>query len=222
MKILRKITVIAGVSGAIALVAVILLHFLIDSYGSQFIVADIDKIPDKRIVLVLGARVSGDNMSDMLSDRASTALDLYNANKAEKILVSGDHSQKYYDEVAPVKDYLLENGVKEEDIFLDYAGLDTYDSVYRAREIYGVRSMLIVSQDFHLPRALYIARSLGFEAYGVSADKHSYKGIEKNRLREIPADIKAFLDVSFHIKPKFLGEPIPITGDSKKSWEVPN
>ncbi|MCK4799462.1 YdcF family protein, partial [Candidatus Parcubacteria bacterium] len=126
---------------------------------------------------------------------------------------------KNYDEVNTAKDYLLDKGVKSEDIFLDHAGFDTYDSLYRAREIFEVSSVIVVTQNFHLPRAVYIGRKLDLEIYGFSADKHLYANVDYNESREIFSKVKAFFDVSFHAKPKFLGEKIPISGDSKKSWD---
>ncbi len=136
-----------------------------------------------------------------------------------KILASGDHGTAEYDEANAVKDYLLEKGVKGEDIFLDHAGFDTYDSLYRTKEIFQARSVAIVSQTFHLPRAVYIGRGLGLEAYGVSADRHLYGNMRNNTVREIFADVKAFWDVNLSVKPKFLGPAIPLGGDSKKSWD---
>lgn len=177
-------------------------------------------VPQKQVALLLGAKVYQDGrMSDMLTDRAVTAVELYQNQKVQKILVSGDHGRDNYDEVNTMKKYLLDHDVPAEDIFLDHAGFDTYDSVYRAKTIFEVQSMIIVTQDFHLPRAMYIAKGLGLDAVGLAADKHQYVGESYNEFREIFARVKAFFDVSFHAQPKFGGEVIPITGDSKLSWD---
>lgn len=169
--------------------------------------------------LVLGARVwSNGQMSDIFKDRVDVAIKLYRAHSVKKILVSGDNGRKDYDEVGSAKIYLLEQGIPEEDIFLDHAGFDTYDSMYRARDIFEAESLAVITQTFHLPRALYTAGALGISSCGVPADLHSYGGAARRNFREIFADVKAWLDVTVHSKPKFLGEKIPLSGDGRKSW----
>jgi vancomycin permeability regulator SanA len=188
--------------------------------SAALIYDDWQSTPQSQAALLLGARVYADGrLSDILKDRADTALDLYNSDKVERILVSGDHGQTTYDEVNAMRDYLLEAGVPADDIFLDHAGFDTYDSVYRAKHIFQAESLLIVTQDFHLPRALFIARGVGVEAYGVSADRHQYIMANYNELRESLARVKAYVEVLIGAKPKYLGAAIPLSGDSKKSWD---
>ncbi|MDD4662205.1 MAG: ElyC/SanA/YdcF family protein, partial [Candidatus Pacebacteria bacterium] len=131
-------------------------------------IKDIDNLKEVHTGLVLGASVKGNKVSDIFKDRLDAALILYNEGKIEKFLISGDHGTKEYDEVNTAKEYLLSKNVLEEDIFLDHAGFDTYDSVYRAKEIFGVSEVIIVSQNFHLGRALYIAHNLGIDAQGFS------------------------------------------------------
>lgn len=185
-----------------------------------YIFSEISKTPKADAIIILGASVFADGrMSDMFADRSDAALELYKNNKAGKILISGDHTGKNYDEVNPAKNYLLERGVRKNDIFLDHAGLDTYDSLYRAKEVFKIKSAIIATQNFHLPRAVYIGRTLGIDSYGFRADRHLYRDIKLNELREIFADVKAFIDVNSLAKPEFLGEPIPISGDSSKSWK---
>jgi len=181
---------------------------------------DVASLPEAQAVMILGASVyrSG-QMSDVFRDRATVALAVYNAGKAEKILVSGDHSTGDYDEVNAAKKFLLEKGVPPEDIFVDYAGFDTYDSVYRAKYIFKVKSLIISTQDFHLPRALYLARGLGIEASGISADLRTYSWGMRNFFRENGARVKAFWELATNDKPKFLGDQIPITGDGRNSWD---
>lgn len=175
-------------------------------------------MPEGDAILVLGARVYPDgNVSLMLHDRLTTGQELYQAGKAPKIIVSGDHGQKEYDEVNAMKDFLKEQGVPAEDIFMDHAGFSTYESIYRARDIFLVKRVIIVTQKYHLMRALFIARSLGLEAYGVAADKHIYHQVMlKSELREIAARNKDFLTAKiFKPLPKYLGEVIPVTGDGR-------
>ena len=145
----------------------------------------------------------------MTKDRAEPAIELYQRKKVQKILISGDHGTNNYDEVNTIKDFLLKQGIPGEDIFLDHAGFDTYDSLYRAKEIFQVSSVIVVTQRFHITRAVYIGQSLGVETTGIAADKQDYGHVECVEFREKIARVKAFLDVVFHSKPKFLGEAIP-------------
>ena len=168
------------------------------------------------MVLIPGAAVLKNGaLSSIFKDRVNTAIELYQAKKVSKILVSGDNSTISHNEVNPVRNYLLEKGVPDEDIFLDHAGFDTYSTMYRARDIFQVSSIIISTQSFHLPRSVFIARMLGINAFGISADVGHI--LFKNYIREIFANEKAVLELIFHIKPKFLGDVIPITGDGRNS-----
>ena len=172
--------------------------------------------PRADVALILGASVSRGAPSPVLADRADTAIVLYKNGAVKKILVTGDNGTLSHDEVTPVKNYLLDHGVRAEDIFLDHAGFDTYSSMYRARDIFGVHSLIITTQDFHMPRALWIARALGLTAYGVETGRS--EGSVYDSLREIPASLKALADVFFHRVPQYLGEEIPIEGDGQSTW----
>lgn len=171
-------------------------------------------------VIILGAYVRPDGaLSWILRDRLDTGLELYRAGLAPKILVSGDHGQKNYNEVQAMKDYLLDHDVPAQDIFMDHAGFDTYDSLYRARDIFQVKSAIIVTQNFHLPRALYIARRLGIETQGVQARLY-YPWWYANTIRDSLARVKAYLDVEIlKSKPRHLGEIIPISGDGRATQD---
>jgi vancomycin permeability regulator SanA len=152
----------------------------------------------------------------MLADRLDFGVKLYKNDKAPKILVSGDHGTKGYDEVNAMREYLLKKGVPSADIFMDHAGFDTYDSAYRARDVFLIKKAIFVSQDFHIVRAVYIGRQLGLQVYGVASDPREYAGIEYNKLREVLSRIKAVLDTEIlKSKPKFLGEPIPVWGNGE-------
>lgn len=170
--------------------------------------------------IVLGARVAGTKVVEgVYADRLQTAVDLYQKGKIAKILVSGDHGQVEYDEVNAGKDYLLEHGIPKTDIFLDHAGFDTYDSIYRAKKIFGINRALIISQEFHLPRALYFASYLKMDALGCKADLHEYNNIGDMKRREILARVKAWLDVACGVNPKYMGETYDITGDGERTWD---
>jgi vancomycin permeability regulator SanA len=196
------------------------MNFEVVDFSKKYLYTDSGSLPKAQAVMILGAKVFSDgSLSEMYRDRADAAIEVYRSGKAGKILVSGDHSLVKYDEVNAAKNYLLSKGIPVGDIFLDHAGLDTYDSAYRARDIFQIKTLIISTQDFHLPRAVYIARKLGIEAWGISADKHTYGNEQFYEMREALARAKAWLDVSTQAKPKFLGEAIPITGDSQPSWD---
>lgn len=174
----------------------------------------------RQTALVLGARVyTNGQMSDIFKDRVDTALGLYQENKVKNILISGDHGQTDYDEVNTAKEYLLGKGVNPTDIFLDHAGFDTYDSLYRAKSVFQAESLALVTQYFHLQRALYIGDKLGLDVCGVKADLHSYYQIRSLQKREILAKVKAWLNVFFNSQPKYLGNKILLSGDGRETWD---
>jgi len=175
----------------------------------------LDKIDDENIdcILVLGAGVRNGKPTDMLADRILTAIDLYNKKVAPKIIMSGDHIKENYDEVNIMKAYAIEKGVPTSDIFMDHAGLSSYDSIYRAKEIFKAKKIVIVTQKYHLYRSLYIAEKLGVEAYGASANLRKYIGQSYRELREVLARDKDFFKCMFKPQSKYLGETIPVNGD---------
>ncbi len=186
-------------------------YFTIQNH-STLIFSEREKVPNSSVALIFGAGVKANGkLSDALADRVLTGIELYKAGKVKKLLMTGDNSTKNYDEVTAMKNFALEKGVPEGDIVLDYAGFDTYDSCYRAREIFDLYSAIIlVSQEFHLPRALYICNSLGVQSVGMKADKHVY-ATNLWGLREFAAQIKAIVDVEIlHSKPKFLGPKVKV------------
>ena len=168
---------------------------------------------DYDCILVLGAGIWGDRPSPMLQDRLDEAIKLYEDGIAPKIIMSGDNGQEGYDEVNVMKDYAIEKGVPSEDIFMDHAGFSTYESIYRAKEIFQVKKTIIVTQKYHLYRALYIANKLDLDAIGVGADPRTYSGQIFREAREILARNKDFIQAIFKIKPTYLGETIPVSGD---------
>ena len=171
-------------------------------------------VSDADCILVLGAGIRTDGSpSPMLQDRLNTGIELYQNNAAPKLLMSGDHGRKKYNEVQTMKDIALDQGVPSEDVFMDHAGFSTYDSLYRARDVFQARKVIIVTQKYHLYRALYIARSLGLDAWGVSADTRRYRGQSQRDFREILARDKDFFVSVFKPLPKYLGDTIPITGN---------
>lgn len=164
-------------------------------------------------ILVLGAGIWGDKPSPMLEDRLLQGITLYNNQTSSKIIMSGDHGKEEYDEVNVMKDFAIEKGVKSEDIFMDHAGFSTYDSVYRAKEIFKAQKIIIVTQKYHLHRALYVAEKLGIEAYGVASNPREYRGQVVRELREVLARDKDFFKCIIKPEPTYLGDTIPVSGN---------
>lgn len=172
------------------------------------------ELPDVDCILVLGCRVYEDGTpSHMLEDRLRRSVELYRAGAAPKLLMSGDHGQREYDEVGAMKQYALAEGVSSQDVFMDHAGFSTYESIIRARDIFQADKIIIVTQQYHLYRALYIAEALGVEAYGVSSDYHIYVGQYMREIREILARVKDVGSCIFQPAPTYGGDVIPISGD---------
>lgn len=190
-----------------------------------FIYNDIADVPQKTAVIIPGAKVyQGGYISTAFKDRILSGVNLFEAQKAQKVLISGDHGRKTYDEVNTSREFILKNypEIKHEDIFMDHAGFSTYETMYRASAVFCVEDAVISTQAFHLARSVYIARKLGIDAVGYAAEETV--GFRKKiritwACREYLARVKAFFAVAFHIKPTYLGEEIPITGDGTKSWD---
>ena len=168
-------------------------------------------------IIVLGCGVNDDTPSPLLEDRLDTAVELYFAGKAPKILMSGDHGRTNYDEVNVMRRYAMEKGVPSEDIFMDHAGFSTYETMYRAKEIFGVRRAIVVTQRYHLSRALYDAEGMGMEVQGVCATGHTFSLASRTNwnVRELLARTKDFLFRIIKPEPTFLGDPIDIGGNGE-------
>ncbi len=200
----------------ICITLVVSINFYVAFSVSDKIV-EISDLPNQKFdaILVLGASVRGDEPSPMLENRIKKGVELYYAGYANKIIMSGDNSTLYYDEVNVMKDYAIEEGVPSEDIFMDHAGLSTYDSIYRAKEIFGVESVLIVSQEYHLYRAVYIAEDFDMSAYGVYSAGDDYSGQLSRDFREVFARNKDFVFTLVKPEPEIFDdkEVIPVSGN---------
>ena len=216
-KHLKKVIALSVLFLILSLASVLMVNKNVESIGTKYIVSATD-VPNADAILVLGAYVLPNGIvSTMLNDRLTVGYELYEQGKAPKLLVSGDHGRKDYDEVNSMKNFLKNKGVPSQDVFMDHAGFSTYESVYRARDIFRVHKVIIVTQEYHLMRAIYVARALGLEAYGVASDRHDYgQAMKMYRIREIAARNKDFLWANV-IKPEptFLGDAIPVFGDGK-------
>lgn len=194
--------------------------FIIDAYvkasaDSRILTAEAAaEIPDADCILILGCGVyEGGVPSPMLEDRLLTGIELYNSGVAPKIIMSGDHGQENYDEVNIMKQFAIDRGVPSEDIFMDHAGFSTYESAYRAKEVFEASKPIIVTQKYHLYRAIYDAKALGLEAYGVASDPREYAGQTYRDLREILARNKDFFTCILKPRPTYLGDAIPVNGN---------
>lgn len=172
------------------------------------------ELEDVDCIIILGCQVKDDgSLSHMLRDRLMRGLEVYETGAAPKLLMSGDHGREEYDEVGAMKNYAIENGVPSENVFMDHAGFSTYETMYRAKEIFKAEKVIIVTQEYHLYRALYIAERLGMEAYGVSADLNRYAGQSMRDFREVLARCKDWAMCIFKPEPTYLGEAIPVSGN---------
>jgi len=169
-------------------------------------------------IMVLGCGVRGTEPSPMLKDRLDTAIELYKKGVAEKILMSGAHGGEYYNEVGVMKIYAIKNGVPSEDIFMDHAGFSTYESLYRAKELFGCDELIAVTQRYHLYRTVYLGNSLDINISGVSTKDYNYGGVFYRELREILARDKDFFTAMIKSPPSMpLGDKIDISGNGNQT-----
>jgi len=216
---LRRMLIVLAVPAlaAVALVGAANAYVLLSESGRAS--ADVARLPDAEVALVLGAYVEPDgHMSQMLADRVQGALELWRARKVRRILVSGDNTSWSYDEPDTMRRALMRDGVPGRDIFTDHDGVDTWASMVRARQVFGVHSAIVVTQGFHMPRALYLAARAGLEAHGLTTDLHSYgEQGEMSELREVLARVKAVYQ-GVTDAPVQLGPKIAISGNGRASW----
>lgn len=216
MKIIKKLFSVAVAFALVAGITAIGLSGYVKITAEEYIL-EADKVGSGYdCILVLGCKVNGDSPSLMLRDRLYQGVELYNNGASDRLLMSGDHGRDGYDEVGVMKQYAIEAGVDSENVFEDHAGFSTYESMYRARDIFKAKKILIVTQEYHLYRAVYDARALGLDAYGVVAEPSmDYGGQTYRDIREIFARDKDFFFSLFQPKPTYLGEAIPISGNGE-------
>ena len=214
-KFFKRFAVIMICLILIGAIGVFSVNAYVKSVGAKRIITpeQAAQLSDVDCIIVLGCFVNSDGTPcDLLRDRLNRGIELYKMGAAPKIIMSGDHGTVGYDEVNAMKQYAIDAGVPSEDVFMDHAGFSTYESVYRAKEIFAADKVIIVTQEYHLTRALYISENLGVEAYGVASDYHIYADQTSRELREILARNKDFATSIFKPEPTYLGEVIPISG----------
>jgi|26BtaG_2_1085354.scaffolds.fasta_scaffold00025_72 SanA protein len=214
--------------GAVFLVLIVMVLFFYSNYTIEQTTKDktfayTSQIEKNRVGLLLGTAkyYKGGGLNLYFKYRIEAAVALYKSNKIDYILVSGDNSSQYYNEPMTIKKELVKRGIPQDVIYLDYAGFRTLDSVIRAKEIFGQNEITVISQKFHNERAIYLAERHGLQAIGFNAKDVEGGGANKVRLREYFARTKAFLDIIFHVEPKFYGEPIYIGKTESQEW-TPN
>lgn len=208
MKIVRRTSIILAVLALFGVVYVFSVNaYVKNSVSERIITVQQARELESDCILVLGAGVSDDGTpSLLLRDRLDTGVELYMSGVSDRLLMSGDHGRKDYDEVNSMKNYAVNLGADSEEVFTDHAGFSTYESIYRARDVFGAETIIIVTQEYHLYRALYIAEQLGVEAYGVACKDVRYSGQDWRDFREVLARNKDFLYCMIEPEPWSVGE----------------
>ncbi|MDD4189179.1 MAG: ElyC/SanA/YdcF family protein [Eubacteriales bacterium] len=213
-KLLKK-TVIIIVSAILLGLSLILgiNAYIIRSSKDNILSPEEAATQDADCILVLGAGVWGNSIpSYLLEDRLLQGIALFNSGASDRLLMSGDHGREGYDEVNVMKQFAIRKGIPSENIFMDHAGFSTYESLYRVRDVFGAKRIIIVTQKYHMYRALFVAEKLGLDAYGVTSDQRQFSGQTFREAREILARVKDFFYVIITPEPTYLGEKIPLSG----------
>ena len=220
MKILLRAVKITAfvlvVCMVVGLISVLAINGRVVSVGKERLLTaqQAAELDDVDCILVLGCGVKADGTpSLMLQERLERSLQLYQLDVAPKLLMSGDHGRQDYDEVGTMKEFVVDAGVPSSDVFMDHAGFSTYESMYRAKDVFQADKIVIVSQEYHLYRAIYIAQALGLDAYGVAADGEDYAGQWGRDIREVLARVKDFFTSIWKPQPTYLGDAIPVNGN---------
>jgi len=211
MRRLKKFILFSVIGLVLAIFTILGLEAIFKRQTNDLIFRDISAVPNSKTVIVLGASVHADGkLSPILKDRVDTAIKLFQSDKVDNFLVTGDHRTEDYNEVAAMVGYLEDNGIDKDLIISDHAGLDTYDSMYRAGKVFGIQNAIVVTQEFHLPRALFIASNLGLDYLGFPADQRAYQTEYRLKQREKLANFKALWEVLLKKKPSTLEERLSL------------
>ncbi|KAF2510701.1 hypothetical protein EYY60_09315 [Flavobacterium zhairuonense] len=216
MKKYFKIALYLAIIGLISIVAI---NYYVKSSTKKNVYYSIKKFPKNDVGIIFGAGINGNQPSKYLKDRLDAGIMLWKAKRINKILLSGDNGRDEYDELTVMKNYCYNHGVDTTKIFIDYAGFDTYSTMYRAKHIFKIKKATLISQEYHLNRAIYIGQKLGIKSSGYSANKGEYLGYNYVRFREYGSVFKSFFDVLRNREPRFLGGEISINGESNFSKE---
>ncbi|SCY83537.1 SanA protein [Flavobacterium anhuiense] len=216
---MKKYFKIALYLAIIGLIAVVSVNYYVKSSTKTKIYYSAKKFPKNDVGIIFGAGINGNQPSKYLKDRLDAGIMLWKAKRINKILLSGDNGRDEYDELTVMKNYCYNHGVDTTKIFIDYAGFDTYSTMYRAKHIFKIKRSTLISQKYHLNRAIYIGQKLGIKCVGYSANKGEYLGYKYVCFREYGSIFKSFFDVLRNREPRFLGGEININGESNYSKE---
>ena len=216
---MKKYFQIALYLAIIGLIAVVSVNYYVKSSTKTKIYYSAKKFPKNDVGIIFGAGINGNQPSKYLKDRLDAGIMLWKAKRINKILLSGDNGRDEYDELTVMKNYCYNHGVDTTKIFIDYAGFDTYSTMYRAKHIFKIKRATLISQKYHLNRAIYIGQKLGIKCVGYSANKGEYLGYKYVCFREYGSIFKSFFDVLRNREPRFLGSEIDINGESNYSKE---
>ncbi|UIR56812.1 YdcF family protein [Sphingobacterium sp. SRCM116780] len=203
----------------IGIMLVLGINFYVKSKTEDAIFSIVEDIPKTNVAIIFGAGINNDKPSKYLKDRLDAGISLYKQRKVDKILLSGDNGNDAHDELTVMKLYCYEHGIDSNKIYMDYAGFDSYSTMYRAKHIFNVDTAILVTQKYHLNRCIYLGDKLGVKSYGLSANNGDYKGYKYYALREYLSVFKAVLDVMRDRKPRFLEEEVNINGPSNYTKE---
>ncbi|MGB5274619.1 MAG: ElyC/SanA/YdcF family protein [Flavobacteriaceae bacterium] len=208
----RRYFKLLGLLPLIGLLTLMVCNYTINSSAEGKTFSTIESVPKNRVGLVLGTskRRTNGQPNPYYTYRIDATIALFKAGKIDFVLVSGDNGTIYYNEPTTIKKDLVEGGIPENRIFLDYAGFRTLDSMVRAKEVFGLEHVTVISQKFHNERAIYLAEKKGLHAIGFNATDVSGQPGLKVKLREYFARVKVFLDLVFNTQPKFFGDTIEI------------
>jgi vancomycin permeability regulator SanA len=215
-KIIKKILLFLICFGIFGLIALFGINAIVKASVKDRIISpeEAAELEGVDCILILGAGVwEGGRPSPMLEDRLLQGIELYQAGASDRLLMSGDHGRKEYDEVNVMKQFAIDAGIPSENIFMDHAGFSTYESLYRARDIFEADKILLITQEYHLYRALYVGSELGLEVYGVASDPRIYAGQSYREAREVLARVKDFFYAIVKPEPTYLGDAIPVSGN---------
>ena len=194
------------------LIIILGINFYVKYNSNKLCFKNINNLPETEVAIVFGAGINGDVPSKYLKDRLDAGILLYKNKKVQKLLLSGDNGSDEHDEIVVMKKYCYKNGVDTTKIYVDYAGFDTYSTMIRAKKVFNVKKAILISQNYHLDRAVYLGNALGVESVGFIADNGEYNMQKLNKFRELLATVKSVIDVNRNRKPIFLGSKVDING----------
>ncbi|MGJ1506940.1 SanA/YdcF family protein [Sphingobacterium siyangense] len=219
MKKIKRFILVVVALCIVALVVVVITNSNVRAKTDSVIFTELKDVPRTKVAIIFGAGINGDQPSRYLKDRLDAGISLYKNHKVDKILLSGDNGRDEYDELSVMKLYCQKNGIDTAKIYIDYAGFDSYSTMYRAKYIFNVDTAILVSQKYHLNRCVYLGDKLGIKSFGYSADRGAYPGYKYYAFREKLSVAKAFLDVMRNRKPKYLGKQVDVNGKSNYTKE---